>query len=59
MRQLCGHLRQLGPRAVYEFIREIRAGGDIVQRLEAYEQLDTGVLAYLGGCWLPLEEMLQ
>jgi hypothetical protein len=59
LRHLCGHLHQLGPRAVYEFIREIRAGGDVVQRLVAYKRLDPGILAYLGADRLPVTEVRQ
>jgi hypothetical protein len=59
LRHLCGHLHQLGPRAVYEFIREIRAGGDVVQRLVAYKRLDPGILSYLGADRLPVTEVRQ
>jgi len=59
LRRLCAHLHELGPRSVYEFIREIRAGGDVVDRLEVYGRLDAGILIYLGADRLTVAEARQ
>ena len=48
MRRLAQHLYDLGPRPVLEFIKEIVAGSDPVQALEAYGRLDRDVVHALG-----------
>jgi hypothetical protein len=48
LRLLARRLHRLGERPVYEFIREILAGADPVERLEAYARLDPAIVKYLG-----------
>ena len=48
LRLLVRRLHRLGERPVYEFIREILAGVDPVERLEAYARLDPAIVKYLG-----------
>ena len=48
LRRLVAHLHSLGPRPVYEFVREIINGGDVIDRLEDYGRLDPNLVQYLG-----------
>ena len=48
LRRLVAHLHSLGPRPVYEFVREIIEGGDVVESLETYSRLDSSIVQYLG-----------
>lgn len=59
LRRLCAHLHGLGPRSVYEFVRAIGAGRDIVLTLEGFRRLDASVVKYLGGDRMPNAEARQ
>jgi hypothetical protein len=49
LRALAAHLHRLGPRAVYELLREIIINGpDPYQRLRRYAELDPAIVKYLG-----------
>jgi hypothetical protein len=39
----------LGPRPLYELLRELASGADLLTRLEAYARLDPALTAALGG----------
>jgi hypothetical protein len=43
------HLHRCGARAVYEFLREVLAGADVRDRLDAYARIDPAILHYLSG----------
>jgi hypothetical protein len=49
----CGHLHALGPRAVFELLRELAAGADLHKRLERYGRLDAGIVKRLGADEMP------
>lgn len=53
LRQLAAHLHRLGPRPVFELLREVDAGADLLERLERYAELDTGTVHALGASELP------
>jgi hypothetical protein len=53
LRRLADHLHTLGPRPIFEYLREIIAGADPVDRLERYAELDPEVIRALGGDRLP------
>jgi hypothetical protein len=46
---LARRLHRLGERPLYEFIREITAGADPIERLERYAALPSDFIAALGG----------
>ena len=48
LRHLARRLRALG-----ELLREVVAGADVVDRLEAFARLDPAIVALLGGSALP------
>jgi hypothetical protein len=39
LRCLAGRLHSLGPRPLFEFLREIEAGAPVIDRLERYSEL--------------------
>jgi hypothetical protein len=49
LRQLAKRLHALGERPVYEFLREVLAGRDPVERLEAYARLPADLIRAFGG----------
>jgi len=49
LRRLAVALHELGPRPIYEFLREIEAGADVRARLEAYARLPAGFVRANGG----------
>jgi hypothetical protein len=53
LRLLAGHLQALGPRSVLEYLREILAGADPIERLERYAELDPAIVAAVGAHVLP------
>jgi hypothetical protein len=53
LRYLAEHLHALGPRPLYEYLREIVAGADPMARLERYCELDPDVVRRLGGDRMP------
>jgi hypothetical protein len=53
LRHLSHRLHGLGERALYELLRELVAGADPFDRLEAYARLDGDLLSALGGRDLP------
>jgi hypothetical protein len=52
---LAGRLHALGPRPLYEFLKELveRDRIDLVARLERYARLDPSALEAIGGCEFP------
>jgi hypothetical protein len=53
LRYLARRLHALGERSVYEYLREIIAGANVVDRLEAFARLDPAIIEALGGSALP------
>jgi hypothetical protein len=53
LRRLADQLHALGPRPIFEYLREIIAGADPAARLERYAELDPDVVRALGGDRLP------
>jgi hypothetical protein len=49
LRHLASHLHSLGPRATYEFLKEVTGGADPMERLERYSRLTPEMLHALGG----------
>lgn len=45
---LAQRLHDLGPRPLFEYLREIAAGRDPIDRLEAYARLDPSIVHALG-----------
>ena len=50
---LARHLHDLGPQALFYFIREIISGADPIASLEAYARLDPAIVRTLGGDQMP------
>jgi hypothetical protein len=50
---LARRLHRLGERPLYEFIREIIAGADPIERLEAFARIDPAIAKYLGADRMP------
>jgi hypothetical protein len=58
LRQLAQDLHRLGPRPIFEFLREVAAGADLYECLEQYARLDPAIVKYLGVSeMLPNEEV--
>lgn len=53
LRHLARRLHELGERPLYEFIREVIAGRDPLERLEVYGRLDPAIVRALDGDRLP------
>lgn len=53
LRRLARLLHRLGERPLYEFLRELAAGADPIERLEIYSRIDPQVLQLHGGNDLP------
>jgi hypothetical protein len=53
LRYLAGAVHSLGPRPLFELLRELVAGRDLMQRLERYAQLDADFIRALEGDQLP------
>jgi hypothetical protein len=53
LRRLAERMHALGPRPLLEFLREIIAGADAVERLERYAELDPNVVRDLGADRMP------
>jgi hypothetical protein len=53
LRRLAGHLHALGPRPLYEYLREIIGGADPQKRLERYCELAPDVVRTLGADRIP------
>jgi hypothetical protein len=49
LRRLAAALHELGPRPIYEFLREVEAGADVRARLEVYAALPAGFIRENGG----------
>jgi hypothetical protein len=49
LRRLAAALHELGPRPLYEFMREIESGADVRARLEIYAALPAGFIRENGG----------
>jgi hypothetical protein len=54
---LAGRLHALGPRPTYEFLKEVAAGADLLDRLEVYARLDPDFIRAFGGDILPIDRM--
>jgi hypothetical protein len=50
---LARRLHRLGERPLYEFIREIIAGANPIERLEAFARIDSAIVKYLGADRMP------
>ena len=57
LQYLASRLHALGPRPLFEFLKEIADGAEPLPRLEAYAQLDPGIIRALGGDILPIDRM--
>jgi hypothetical protein len=44
LRRLAAALHELGPRPIYEFLREIEAGADVRETLEIYARLPSAFI---------------
>ncbi|MGP8193383.1 MAG: hypothetical protein ACLQLT_12270 [Methylovirgula sp.] len=53
LRLLARRLHRLGERPLYEYLRELSNGADLLERLERYAQLDRDFIAAAGGDKLP------
>jgi hypothetical protein len=53
LRRLASALHALGPRPIYEFLKEIEAGADVRARLEAYARLPAAFVRANGGDKFP------
>jgi hypothetical protein len=53
LRRLAALIHNLGPRALWELLRELVAGRDLVERLERYAAIDPDILEALGGARFP------
>jgi hypothetical protein len=53
LRRLAAALHELGPRPIYEFLREIEDGADLRARLEVYAALPAGFVRANGGDKFP------
>jgi hypothetical protein len=53
LRHLAERLHALGPRPLFEFLVEVAAGADLVDRLERYADLDPDVVHRLGADRMP------
>lgn len=49
LQHLAAALHALGPRPLFEFLREIEAGADVRQRLEVYAALPVALIRGYGG----------
>ena len=56
LRRQSAHLRRLGDRSVYEYIRWVANGADPIEALAAFDRLDPSIVKYLGAHRLDLEE---
>ena len=56
LRRQSAHLRRLGDRSVYEYIRWVANGADPIEALAAFDRLDPSIVKYLGADRLDLEE---
>jgi hypothetical protein len=52
-RHLCGRLHALGPRPMFELLREIAAGKDLLDRLPIYAAMDGYTVRLLGADKMP------
>ncbi len=53
LRLLAHRLHALGPRPLYEYLKELSSGADLLERLERYAQLDRELIAAFGLDKLP------
>jgi hypothetical protein len=53
LRRLAAALHALGPRPLFEFLREVEAGADVRARLEVYARLPAGFVRANGGDQFP------
>ena len=58
LQRLAARLHALGPRATYEFLRELPTSPRLLNRLEAYARLDPDTVWALGGDVLPTDWLL-
>jgi hypothetical protein len=55
LQRLVARLHALGPRPMYELVRELAAGADLFDRLEVYSRLDPHIVRALGGDLLSID----
>jgi hypothetical protein len=53
LRHLATRLHSLGPRGLFEFLREIEAGADVRTRLDVYARIPAGFVRANGGDKFP------
>jgi hypothetical protein len=53
LRRLAALVHQLGPRPLFELLRELVAGADPLARVERYAELDADIIEALGGDRFP------
>lgn len=53
LRHLSTQIHGLGPRPLFELLKELAQGADLMPRLEAYAALDPDIVAALGGNRMP------
>ena len=58
LQYLAARLHVLGPRPIYELLRELAAGADLFNRLEVCARLDADILRALGADVLPIDYLL-
>lgn len=50
LRHLAARLHTLGPLRLFELLRKLAAGPDLVERLQRYAELDPATVAAIGAC---------
>lgn len=53
LRYLARRLHALGERPVFEYLREVVAGANALERLEAFSRLDPAIVAAIGADLIP------
>ena len=53
LRHLAQRLHSLGPRPIFELLKEIANGGDLWRRLERYAELDPEIVRAIGADEMP------
>jgi hypothetical protein len=53
LQHIARRIHALGPRPLYELLRELVAGADALDRIEVYGRLDADVVRALGGAEFP------
>jgi len=53
LRLLAARLHALGPRPLYEYLKELNNGADLLERLERFAELDAKWISSIGGDKMP------